>query len=132
MPKFFCEYCGIYLTHCGPWGRKQHKSGKKHIRNKIEYYNQILHELRSQDIKKRMAMMQKMQISNPFAMFPPGFIPPNGMNPMNQINPPSQINPNNFGNQQNSIPQINNQIFQTTQMIQPLGNITTNIQINKS
>jgi len=22
MPKFYCEYCGIYLTHSSPSGRK--------------------------------------------------------------------------------------------------------------
>eukprot|EP00826_Nyctotherus_ovalis_P065822 TRINITY_DN968_c0_g2_i8.p1 TRINITY_DN968_c0_g2~~TRINITY_DN968_c0_g2_i8.p1 ORF type:complete len:112 (-),score=9.82 TRINITY_DN968_c0_g2_i8:148-483(-) len=42
MPKFFCEYCGIYLTHSSPHGRKQHVKGKKHIANKIEYFSQFL------------------------------------------------------------------------------------------
>jgi U1 zinc finger len=31
MPKFYCEYCGIYLTHSSPRGRKEHSTGKKHI-----------------------------------------------------------------------------------------------------
>lgn len=44
MPKYFCEYCGIYLTHSSPLGRKQHAKGKKHISNKIEYYSQFLYE----------------------------------------------------------------------------------------
>jgi hypothetical protein len=44
MPKYFCEYCGIYLTHSSPWGRKQHSHGRKHINNKIEYYSQFLYE----------------------------------------------------------------------------------------
>ncbi len=42
MPKFYCEYCGVYLTHSSPSGRKQHCRGRKHINNKIEYYNQLL------------------------------------------------------------------------------------------
>ena len=44
MPKYFCEYCGIYLTHSSPGGRSQHSKGRKHINNKIEYYSQILYE----------------------------------------------------------------------------------------
>ena len=44
MPKYFCEYCGIYLTHSSPGGRSQHSRGRKHINNKIEYYSQILYE----------------------------------------------------------------------------------------
>ena len=44
MPKYFCEYCGIYLTHSSPGGRKQHAKGKKHIENKIKYYSQFLFE----------------------------------------------------------------------------------------
>ncbi len=44
MPKYFCEYCGIYLTHSSPGGRKQHSHGRKHINNKIEYYSQFLYE----------------------------------------------------------------------------------------
>ncbi len=44
MPKFYCEYCGIYLTHSSPSGRKQHAKGRKHINNKIEYYSQYLNE----------------------------------------------------------------------------------------
>ena len=45
MPKkFYCEYCGIYLTHSSPSGRKQHSAGKKHIQNRKEYYMQLLLE----------------------------------------------------------------------------------------
>ena len=44
MPKYFCEYCGIYLTHSSPGGRYQHSHGRKHINNKIEYYSQFLYE----------------------------------------------------------------------------------------
>ena len=44
MPKYFCEYCGIYLTNSSPRSRKQHAHGRKHINNKIEYYSQFLYE----------------------------------------------------------------------------------------
>jgi len=48
MPNFFCEYCGIYLKHSSPFGRKQHSRGKKHIYNKVEYYSQFLLEFQQQ------------------------------------------------------------------------------------
>ena len=44
MPKFYCDYCGVYLAHSSPSGRKQHMQGRKHINNKIEYYSQLLLE----------------------------------------------------------------------------------------
>ena len=48
MPNFYCEYCGIYLKHSSPFGRKQHSRGKKHIYNKIEFYSQFLIEFQQQ------------------------------------------------------------------------------------
>ena len=50
MPKYFCEYCGIYLTHSSPGGRNQHSKGRKHINNKIEYFSQILYEFQQNSI----------------------------------------------------------------------------------
>lgn len=44
MPKFYCEYCGIYLTHSSPSGRKQHAKGKKHIQYFEQYYSQYMGE----------------------------------------------------------------------------------------
>ncbi|GFE52970.1 U1 zinc finger protein [Babesia ovis] len=44
MPKFYCEYCGIYLTHSSPAGRKQHSTGRKHINMKVDYYQKLVRE----------------------------------------------------------------------------------------
>ena len=38
MPRYYCEYCDISLTHSSVPGRKQHHSGRKHIMNFIEYW----------------------------------------------------------------------------------------------
>ncbi|KAJ1622597.1 U1 zinc finger-domain-containing protein [Pavlovales sp. CCMP2436] len=38
MPRFYCEYCEIFLTHSSAHGRRQHNSGRKHIMNVIDYY----------------------------------------------------------------------------------------------
>lgn len=41
MPKFYCEYCGIYLTHSSPSGRRQHAEGKHHKKYMVDYYRNI-------------------------------------------------------------------------------------------
>ncbi|KAL8358572.1 hypothetical protein RB598_003029 [Gaeumannomyces tritici] len=40
----FCDYCDVYLTHDSMSVRKAHNSGRNHLRNVIEYYQQIGHE----------------------------------------------------------------------------------------
>ncbi|KAH8582880.1 U1 zinc finger [Cryptosporidium sp. chipmunk genotype I] len=42
MPKFYCDYCDIYLTHSSTNGRKQHNLGRKHINNKIDHYKNVI------------------------------------------------------------------------------------------
>lgn len=44
MAKFFCEYCGVYLSQSSPKGRKQHLTGRKHVINKVDYYTKLLLE----------------------------------------------------------------------------------------
>ncbi|QIW94706.1 hypothetical protein AMS68_000224 [Peltaster fructicola] len=41
MPKFFCDYCDVYLTHDSMSVRKAHNSGRNHLRNVVDYYQQI-------------------------------------------------------------------------------------------
>ena len=38
MPRYYCEYCDISLTHSSVPGRKQHHTGRKHIMNFIEHW----------------------------------------------------------------------------------------------
>jgi U1 small nuclear ribonucleoprotein C len=92
MPKYFCEYCGIYLTHSSPGGRKQHSHGRKHINNKIEYYSQFLYEFQQNTYNNMMTMATKMPIpanqqgASQFNQF---------MNPNQQMmNFPRMIQPN--------------------------------------
>eukprot|EP00931_Biecheleriopsis_adriatica_P057549 TRINITY_DN34152_c0_g1_i2.p2 TRINITY_DN34152_c0_g1~~TRINITY_DN34152_c0_g1_i2.p2 ORF type:complete len:132 (-),score=29.41 TRINITY_DN34152_c0_g1_i2:77-472(-) len=44
MPKFYCEYCDMFLTHSGLTGRRQHLTGRRHINNKIEYYQMLIRD----------------------------------------------------------------------------------------
>jgi U1 small nuclear ribonucleoprotein C len=70
MPKYFCEYCGIYLTHSSPGGRKQHSHGRKHINNKIEYYSQFLYEFQQNTYSNLLNMASKMSSFNPMQNLP--------------------------------------------------------------
>lgn len=127
MPKYFCEYCGIFLTHSSPWGRKQHSHGRKHINNKIEYYSQFIYEFQQNKYQSLMEMAQRapqmnpivpprmmppighmpppMQVIQSMQGFPPGMQPMPGINHMipppiqNQQNLPNQIVQNNNANQ---------------------------------
>ena len=40
----FCDYCDVYLTHDSMSVRKAHNSGRNHLRNVVDYYQQIGHE----------------------------------------------------------------------------------------
>lgn len=44
MPRFFCDYCDVYLTHDSMSVRKAHNSGRNHLRNVVDYYQQIGHD----------------------------------------------------------------------------------------
>ena len=44
MPKYYCEYCGIYLANSSPTTRKEHNNGRKHVQNRIDYFSQLLIE----------------------------------------------------------------------------------------
>lgn len=75
MPKFYCEYCGIYLTHSSPSGkkttlttqsgRKQHSIGRKHIQSKIDYYTQLLIEAHQEGDLDKITNIFKVQDNMP-------------------------------------------------------------------
>ena len=44
MVKFYCEYCDVHLNHSSLNARKGHNVGRKHINNKIEYYQNLIRE----------------------------------------------------------------------------------------
>lgn len=41
MPKYYCDYCDIYLTHDSPSVRKSHNEGWKHKANVKNWYSQF-------------------------------------------------------------------------------------------
>jgi len=42
MPKYYCDYCDVFLTHDSQAGRKQHNHGRRHQENVRQYYAQFL------------------------------------------------------------------------------------------
>ncbi|KAI1085243.1 zf-U1-domain-containing protein [Whalleya microplaca] len=90
MPKFFCDYCDVYLTHDSMSVRKAHNSGRNHLRNVVDYYQQIGHEkaqsvidsITSSYAAEGQAHANPMLPQNqPGHGFPPPFAFPAGMPP---------------------------------------------------
>ncbi|RUS27588.1 U1 small nuclear ribonucleo protein C [Jimgerdemannia flammicorona] len=44
MPKYYCEYCDIFLTHDSSSVRKAHNAGKNHVLNVRNYYAGFPHQ----------------------------------------------------------------------------------------
>merc|ERR1719230_2459982 len=83
MPRFWCDYCAVHLTHDSFKGRKQHMYGWKHRENVKQYYAQFLRE-NEPGFDPVMPMpggggMPKQNISAPAPRGMPGMMPPRGM-----------------------------------------------------
>ena len=101
MPKYFCEYCGIYLTHSSPLGRYQHSHGRKHINNKIEYYSQFLYDFQ-QNAYKNLLNLTSRYLRKPLVVKNKP-ININNINEINNINNSDKENKekNNIDNNKN-------------------------------
>lgn len=44
MPKYYCDYCDITLTHDSPSVRKKHCLGRKHLNKVKKYYQNWMDE----------------------------------------------------------------------------------------
>eukprot|EP00158_Paraphelidium_tribonemae_P000551 Partr_v1_DN22791_c0_g1_i1_m37923 putative Component of the U1 snRNP, which is essential for recognition of the pre-mRNA 5' splice-site and the subsequent assembly of the spliceosome. U1-C is directly involved in initial 5' splice-site recognition for both constitutive and regulated alternative splicing. The interaction with the 5' splice-site seems to precede base-pairing between the pre-mRNA and the U1 snRNA len=81
MPKYYCDYCDIYLTHDSLAVRRAHNDGWKHQGQVKEYYA---------GITKEYTQFAIGQITRPG--FPPPFRPPPmGMPPMGPGMPPPHL-----------------------------------------
>lgn len=111
MPKFFCDYCDVYLTHDSMSVRKAHNNGRNHLRNVQAYYEQISSDQTQQVINSITDAYNTEGQANPLFQqnlaggfpggpmggmpgmgmppmgMPPGFPPP-GMPPMAGMPPP--------------------------------------------
>ena len=68
MPKFFCDYCDVYLTHDSMSVRKAHNTGRNHLRNVVDYYQQIGHEKAQSVIDSITSSYADAGQSNPMMM----------------------------------------------------------------
>jgi len=44
MPKHYCDYCDVFLTHDSTSVRKDHNSGRNHLANVRDYYASLGHD----------------------------------------------------------------------------------------
>lgn len=91
MPKFFCDYCDVYLTHDSMSVRKAHNSGRNHLRNVVDYYQQIGHEKAQSVIDSITSSYAAEGQAHANPMLPqnqPGGIAP-GLGPMPGSAPPN-------------------------------------------
>jgi U1 small nuclear ribonucleoprotein C len=102
MPKFFCDYCDVYLTHDSMSVRKAHNNGRNHLRNVQAYYEQISSDQTQQVINSITDAYNTEGQANPLFQqnlaggFPGGpmaGMPPMGMPPMGMpgFPPPGEL-----------------------------------------
>ncbi|KAF1812314.1 hypothetical protein P152DRAFT_397605, partial [Eremomyces bilateralis CBS 781.70] len=68
------DYCDVYLTHDSMSVRKAHNSGRNHLRNVVDYYNQIGQEQAQTVIDSitNSYAAEGQQASNPLLQAPGG------------------------------------------------------------
>ena len=66
MGRFYCEYCDVYLKCASMNTRKEHQTGRRHLNNKIAYYQ----------AKIQNASAQAAASGRPNPMKPPSHKPP--------------------------------------------------------
>jgi U1 small nuclear ribonucleoprotein C len=92
MPKFYCDYCDIYLAHSSIGGRRQHCIGRKHIQNKIDHYQKIVRDQGHASFGMPAGMPPIGMVPPPPGMPPIGLVPPGvplmGMAPIPPGMPP--------------------------------------------
>ncbi|KAL1917740.1 uncharacterized protein VTP21DRAFT_3574 [Calcarisporiella thermophila] len=69
MPKYYCDYCDIFLTHDSPSVRKSHNHGKKHLENVRNYYA----ELGQEETQEIIDQITKAYENSGGAVLPPQY-----------------------------------------------------------
>ncbi|KAF8639782.1 hypothetical protein AX17_001042 [Amanita inopinata Kibby_2008] len=85
MPKHYCDYCDVFLTHDSASVRKAHNSGRNHLANVRDYYASLGHD-KAQSIIDQITSAYESSGGPPPGGFgfgpqhlgapPPGFGPP--------------------------------------------------------
>ncbi|KAF8610079.1 zf-U1-domain-containing protein [Ceratobasidium sp. AG-I] len=90
MPKHYCDYCDVFLTHDSTSVRKAHNSGRNHLSNVQDYYASLGHD-KAQNIIDQITSAYESGGGPPRGGFnfgpnafgppPPGFGGPPGFGP---------------------------------------------------
>jgi len=59
MPKYYCDYCDIFLTHDSPSVRKSHNEGWKHKAAVRAYYSQFEQDATQNMIEQKVREWQE-------------------------------------------------------------------------
>lgn len=59
MPKYYCDYCDVFLTHDSPSVRKTHNDGGKHKAAVRAYYAQFEQDLTNTLIQQKLKEYQE-------------------------------------------------------------------------
>eukprot|EP01087_Luapelamoeba_hula_P010423 TRINITY_DN2762_c0_g1_i1.p1 TRINITY_DN2762_c0_g1~~TRINITY_DN2762_c0_g1_i1.p1 ORF type:complete len:179 (-),score=28.03 TRINITY_DN2762_c0_g1_i1:16-552(-) len=89
MPKYYCDYCDIFLTHDSPSVRKSHNEGWKHKAAVRMYYSQF-----EQDAAQHLIQQRVREYGAQYGMMGgyPGFASTPGMPPVfNPHAPPGGV-----------------------------------------
>jgi len=101
MPKHYCDYCDVFLTHDSASVRKAHNSGRNHLANVRDYYASLGHD-KAQNIIDQITQAYESGTGPPPGGFgftaaslgtpmptygPPQFGPPPAFNPMMMSGP---------------------------------------------
>ncbi|KAI0772070.1 U1 zinc finger-domain-containing protein [Trametes elegans] len=92
MPKHYCDYCDVFLTHDSASVRKAHNSGRNHLANVRDYYASLGHDKAQSIIDQITAAYESGNPPpggfgfGPQHLAPPG--PPFGGPPMGYGAPP--------------------------------------------
>ncbi|KNZ74821.1 U1 small nuclear ribonucleoprotein C [Termitomyces sp. J132] len=79
MPKHYCDYCDVFLTHDSTSVRKAHNSGRNHLANVRDYYASLGHD-KAQSIIDQITAAYETSGGPP----PGGF----GFGPQHLVGPP--------------------------------------------
>jgi len=87
MPKYYCDYCDVFLTHDSTSVRKAHNSGRNHLTNVRDYYASLGHDKTQDFIDNITKAIERSGGGRPMMGGPAGFGAP----------PPRQFGGNAFG-----------------------------------
>ncbi|KAG0305140.1 hypothetical protein BGZ98_004556 [Dissophora globulifera] len=99
MPKYYCDYCDIFLTHDSSSVRKAHNAGRNHLINVKNYYSELSPDTTQSVLNSVTKAYAEAGIRGgypyrppSFPGMPPGMMPPNGLPPR----PPMPPHPSMF------------------------------------